>query len=549
LQAGSSSELPVLPAHTDQYKNLLNELSKKGKKQEDRAVLMMALAEQLPRLSGEKTKAYKAKEIVVRSLAAAGRGGTAVLLHLPGVGPSQKQLKTHFRTPQAEAFHGLMDHLANPHRLTRSSAMRVAGFKIKTHRPEPTAFDYSDLERRSLNAPVWNEIILHANVLKDSRQNKMLDGFAANFEDLPVHGKESEIGVMSRMIDAYAESFSNLVAMLGQSGRDSRTDSLSKQETKVLDILDNFAVRLSEQGRQQLINNVRSTLAQLPSESALSSRLTGLERTLERSPSQIDVPQGKPAAIVLEGNTNADVKTLMRSIRKPTGTIEELATNMTLLAQQLPRVGEKQPNSFSSIVREIQQGSSSRKEAFDFLIHYLDTPKNRLALEKREFGSLSIPKRTVEFDRDDIVRRIHVAPVWTELLSHARILEPNDQKRLLKRLTENLHIFDSLTPEEAKTWAPEREKLLAAYVPSLVKLVEVFADLGSSRKPDSTSPNQSEAIKTLLTYGPRLAPDAQDALMEEIGKVAEAHTELVENGHPGMAMLTSLQQELRPSTL
>lgn len=397
---------------------------------------------------------------------------------------------------------------------------------------------------------MWNELILHANDLKISRQEKMLDGFAADFDDLPVHGTTSENKAMAEMMAAQAERFVNLVGMLDQSDRDSRVHRLGIRETKVLEILNSFAVRLSEPARQQLSEKITSVLSGLVPDSPISTHLHALQSTLAGShdspSSQSAVIQAEQASIVPRANANNGVNTLMHSIRNPRGSIHELATNMTRLAQLLPLVDQNQPTSLPFLADKIRPGVLSWDRPFKFLIHHLDTPANRLNIEQRKVGRLSsIPKRTVEFDRDHIIRRIAVAPVWEELLGHASILTPKQQGRLLERLTENFRIYDGLSNEDTDTWAQQWKESLAAYTPSLARLVEVFPDLDSSKKPDSMSPMQLNAVAMLRTYGPQLSSEAKTALKDKIGEVAAARPDLEENHQPGMISLRRLQSELQ----
>lgn len=493
---------------------------------------MGLLVKQLPTLPGEKTVAAKTKEVAVRT------GAMAMESLFGRMAPSQKQLRSQYRTPQAEVFYGLMDHLAESRKANRSTNTRVFGFKKPTPRSGPATFYAPEIDRRRLNAPVWKELILHAYELKDGRQEKMLAGLKANFEDLPVGGSPLEITKMTEMIDAYSESFVNLARMLARPSPESAPETLSKQETMALGILGEYAVRLSWPARQQLRDELTSACnATHVLRPALSDALTNLNTTLANAPAnnsnQVDAVSGGATQNTPEDGRPLTRKALTDRISRSVGSVSDTVKAMIELADRLPKL--------SNAIQSASQ-PSLRTETFEFLLQHLDTPRNPQEVNPSLRKLWTIPKRELKFDGQDVARRTSAAPVWTALFSKVNALGPMQQGRLLNRFAENFEVFNQLPREQAEDWAPEKQQLLAAYAPSVVELARVFFNLDNSA--DVMSPVQVDAIRILREYGEQLSTEAQSVLSDTIRGVLDNPQNSAYLNHPGMYALNSFQNEL-----
>lgn len=540
-QANANPSHTALPANASpsdliaRCNRLLDDLKINTMQHEQRVQTMQLLAQQLPHLPGEKSVAGKVKEVAVRAGALAVNGVWSDLV------PSQKQLRKQHRTPQAAVFYGLMDHLADARRLNRPSTARFLGFKKATPSPGPASFFAPEIDRRRLNAPVWSQLILDAHELKDGRQAKMLKGFEANFNDLPVQGSESEMKIVTGMIDAYSESFTNLVRTLARPNTESHSNTLSKQEAKALDILGKFAVRLSGPVREQLLHEVRnaSNSASSGSRPALSTALAGLTDTLTTAsaghPNQAEAVTSEAAANSPVKNRTHSLRELEKALNESQGSVSDMVKHMTSVVERLPTLSNK-PLSASQ--------PSIRANAFQLVIRHLDAPNNPHKAETTMLSRLSLQKRELKFDGNDIPRRTSVAPVWTALFSKVDALTPVQKDMLLARFAENFQVFDLLSPQESENWNNEKQKLLAAYVPSLTKLLEMLPNLGDAKRSASMNGTQQDAIRILREYAVQLPAEGKNALSKTIDNVVSTLEEGKNSIHPVILQLTHFKKDL-----
>ncbi|WP_151639111.1 hypothetical protein [Noviherbaspirillum aerium] len=541
--AGQYSPASGKPAHAapkfdapvsdriDYCNKLLGDLKTGLLTDSQRAETMKSLVAYLPGLPGEKSALKKTKEAVTQT-------GTGAMRFVTGRGPSRREVKENFRTPQAEVLYAVAHHLADIRRLNRPADRNFLGFKKPTHHPKLASFNEPEVDRRRLNAAVWRDLILQASIFKESRQEKILDDFEANFSDLPVRGSSHAIEKMTEMMDAYAASFISLTQMLARPNPDSHSDTLSKQETKALDILRNFAVRLSVPAREQLLAELRTastqTAVQRP---ALSTALANFTRVLTNTtaPYQLDAVPGEATQGMTAETPNTPRTRLMKNISKSEGSVTDMVSDMTSLAELLPKM--------SSHLRSASQ-PSVRTETFDFLMHHLDTPSKQVD-EKKPFNYLwTPPKRELKFDGRHMDRRISVAPVWTALFSNVRALNLTQQSVLLNRFEKNFKVFDSLPEDRANDWAEKKQELLAAYTQSLATLIEVFHTLGKPDAPDTRLRVHDQALAIVREYGPQLPAEGKQALSKKLADLFSTTEKPVDWSLPGMHDLHHFKNDL-----
>lgn len=556
------------------YRQLLKDLESESRDHVIRAQFMRSLADQIASLPQDKSAVDKGREAGTRTLAALGR---AVWLKSSA---SQKQLRHNFATPQAEVFNGLMRGLANPNRLTQSVVVgQLGALKRTEHRPLQTPFHWKDLERRRVNAPVWEKLIFDAPNLKPERQSKMLDLFETNFNDIPETASEPNQEAKAAMIAAYENSLVGLANSFSHLGKPAGPDGWNEQQTKAAAILEKWAPMLPHDA----LNRVKFALGEpafrFQNRSPSSERLNALATRLDSAPAaQTQRVQPMPNTLkpdLAKASQEPDRNTLIARIEKPAGDLDRWASDMLDLARKLPHLsatksksarifGKSQqilhgtsplmllpgrfPNEVMTNSRLRHSVETTRRSpqglTFEFLMNHLDDPRARTKLDLDFRGNFVPPKRVLKFNPNDIDRRIAAAPVWQELISQAGNLKQERQVKLVERFRENLDVFKLLPDEEASHWGEEKQAMLDAFSGSLVELAKVFSDLVGREKIDLMTPAQFEALALLREYGPMLQPGPQKAMVDEISRITDTFANGSQAHHPAILDLRALGKNL-----
>ncbi len=187
--------------------------------------------------------------------------------------------------------------------------------------------------------------------------------------------------------------------------------------------------------------------------------------------------------------------------------------------------------------------ASPQKKVFDFLLSQIKTPRNEtawwvsLAANKAKF------RRRVKFSTAspaEINRRIDLAPVWAEMVSHAACLKPSRQLQFVKGLEE---CFEHLptrgaeggTSTHDRSTIRSQDAITQAYAVALRNLAAVVPDLIDPDHPDSMSQCQLEAFRLLNNLVDNLTT-------EQKASVLKAATDALEKSgtHPVSSELRSL---------
>jgi hypothetical protein len=292
-QRGNSARMPALPgkpaasaplADRTKYCDALKDTILRhgaGIHPQERMPLLKSIAEQIKYLPSDKSPLMKGAEGVAKL------GSFAVDRALGANGQVTKLVAQAAAMPQKRAFDFLMSEIHPRHRHDESYKVNLLcqkKIKVKTFAPTEGM-----VAQRKALAPVWEEMLQHAECLKPERRHKLLDSFKDNFNDfgeekptatnrLPLPSVFSigrgvrRVGVFEKpgdvqgsapilskkgdLVQSFGTSFKHLAIALPGLADPGHTDSLSSSQYEAMNLLKSLRDDMSAEQRKSVIEGL-----------------------------------------------------------------------------------------------------------------------------------------------------------------------------------------------------------------------------------------------------------------------------------------------------
>jgi hypothetical protein len=248
---------------------------------QERMPLLKSIAEQIKYLPSDKSSLMKGAEGVAKL------GSFAVDRALGTNGEVTKFVAQAAAMPQKRAFDFLMSEIHPRHRHDESYKVNLLcqkKIKVKTFAPTERM-----VAQRKALAPVWEEMLQHAECLKPERRHKLLDSFKDNFNDfgeqkptaanrLPLpsvfsiargvrrYGVSEKPGdvqasapILSKkgdLVQSFGTSFKHLAIALPGLADPRHTDSLSSSQYEAMNLLKSLRDDMSAEQRKSVIEGL-----------------------------------------------------------------------------------------------------------------------------------------------------------------------------------------------------------------------------------------------------------------------------------------------------
>jgi hypothetical protein len=178
--------------------------------------------------------------------------------------PLTKREMAHVRaSPQKRIFDTVLTNIAPRHARNvtyqQSQLLGILVGRGKQITEEPLAPNDQEIARRIAFAPVWAEMLTHANRLKPERQDKLLSQFKQSFDNMAGDAPKRE-----RMVQSYGDGFVALASALPDLKEPKHTDSTSTRQETAMDLLKTLSPDMSREQKLALAGRLMEARGRMP---------------------------------------------------------------------------------------------------------------------------------------------------------------------------------------------------------------------------------------------------------------------------------------------